>query len=388
MFDAKQMLPVIPGGDHLEVVKSCIFSSPHWVAFRRHLLTENMRLLRIDDPTEQALQVQYDNMIRAVGENQPLHDLVIEDEILEGQETSATHKRFIMSGIPSENIFNAQGDDAAFQKAVEWLYPNGYNPDHAAKNVVLATTNVIVDEWNDRIAALNPNQEHSPLLSQDSFTDVDDPNGHLKRMISDEVLNKYNTNDVPPHKLLLKVDDVCLIMRNLNVNDGITNNTRVRILRINTKYITCQTIGENPVSVLLPRIRFNFRLPYGQSFMMTRLQFPLRRAFALSVHKSQGQTLERGLIDARGGFFAHGHLYVGMSRVTRYDKISLFVNWSQLYTDLSPSACKIPFLHLKPLLQNIVYPEAINEIKALTDAYDAEQAAAAAGGDVEVEGLA
>jgi hypothetical protein len=39
-------------------------------------------------------------------------------------------------------------------------------------------------------------------------------------------------------------------------------------------------------------------------------------------------------------------------------------------------------------LQNIVYPEAINEIKALTDAYDAEQAAAAAGGDVEVEGLA
>ena len=96
-------------------------------------------------------------MIRAVGENQPLHDLVIEDEILEGQETSATHKRFIMTGIPSGNIFNAQGDDAAFQKAVEWLYPNGYNPDHAAKNVVLATTNVIVDEWNDRIAALNPN---------------------------------------------------------------------------------------------------------------------------------------------------------------------------------------------------------------------------------------
>ena len=48
----------------------------------------------------------------------------------------------------------------------------------------------------------------------------------------------------------------------------------------------------------------------------------------------------------------------------------------------------IPFLHLKPLLQNIVYPEAINEIKALTDAYDAEQAAAAAGGAVEVEGLA
>ena len=91
-------------------------------------------------------------------------------------------------------------------------------------------------------------------------------------------------------------------MRNLNVNDGVTNNTRVRILKITTKYISCQTIGDHPIPIVLPRIRFNFRLPYGQSFMMTRLQFPLRRAFALSVHKSQGQTLERGLIDARGGF--------------------------------------------------------------------------------------
>ena len=38
--------------------------------------------------------------------------------------------------------------------------------------------------------------------------------------------------------------------------------------------------------------------------------------------------------------------------------------------------------HLKPLLQNIVYPEAINEIQTLTDAYDAErlQETTAAGG--------
>ena len=105
---------------------------------------------------------------------------------------------------------------------------------------------------------------------------------------------------------------------------------------------------------------------------MTILQFPLRRAFALSVHKSQGQTLERGLIDARGGFFAHGHLYVGMSRVTRYDKIALLVNCSQLYTDNCPQPSKQLFLHLKPFLQNIVYPEAISEIQALTDAYLAE----------------
>ena len=60
----------------------------------------------------------------------------------------------------------------------------------------------------------------------------------------------------------------------------------------------------------------------------------------------------------------------------------LFPHWSQLYTDLCPSASKLISFHLKPFLQNIVYPEAIGEIQALTDAYDAKrlEADTAAGG--------
>ena len=105
-------------------------------------------------------------------------------------------------------------------------------------------------------------------------------------MISDV----YNSNDVPPHTLKLKVGDICLIMRNLNVNEGFTNNTRIVILKLTRQYITCQTLGPDPEAVILPRIRFNFRLPFGQSFTMSRLQFPLRRAFCLSIHKSQART--------------------------------------------------------------------------------------------------
>ena len=84
MFDAKQMLPVIPGGDHLDILKSCLFSSPHWASFKRHLLTENMRLLRIADLIEQELQTRYDMMIRAIGENKPLEGLVLEDRFWRG----------------------------------------------------------------------------------------------------------------------------------------------------------------------------------------------------------------------------------------------------------------------------------------------------------------
>jgi len=164
------------------------------------------------------------------------------------------------------------------------------------------------------------------------------------------------------------VGDICIIMRNLCVDDGITNNTRVLILEINRYRVRCQTLGDNSRSVSLPRIRFNFRLPYGRSFMMTRKQFPLRRAYCLSVHKSQGQTLGRVLVDARAGFFAHGQQYVAVSRVTHYRNIAFAVTSEQLFFDPLLLASKRRIAQEvnhdgKLLLFNIVYPEAINELK-------------------------
>ena len=366
MHDVKQTLPVVQGGDHIDIVQAALFSSPHWPLFQRHILLENMRLARLTDPIEQAQQTAYDEMIRAVGENRHVDNLLIFQEPPEGQDVPVSMKEFILCGIPKENIFDLTPErtpnQAAMKNAVDWLYPGGLSAAVAAMNVILATTNAIVDEWNEYIALLNPNPE-IVLLSNDCFTDVDDKHGHLSNMISDEVLRKYNSNDVPAHKLKLKVGDVCIIMRNLSVADGITNNTRVQILQISTNRIRCQTLGDNPISIVLPRIRFNFRLPYGKSFMMTRMQFPLRRAYCLSVHKSQGQTLNRVLIDARAGFFAHGQLYVGLSRVTHYMNMALCVTFEQLYHEYYGCGSTVTTSnHEKARLINVVYPEAIQEL--------------------------
>jgi len=43
------------------------------------------------------------------------------------------------------------------------------------------------------------------------------------------------------------------------------------------------------------------------------IQFPLRTAWAITVHKSQGLTFDRAIIDV-GGAFAHGQVYVALSR--------------------------------------------------------------------------
>lgn len=52
-------------------------------------------------------------------------------------------------------------------------------------------------------------------------------------------------------------------------------------------------------------------------------QFPLKVAYAITVHKSQGKTFDRVIVDLTGGTFAHGQVYVALSRCTTLEGLVL-----------------------------------------------------------------
>jgi ATP-dependent DNA helicase PIF1 len=52
-------------------------------------------------------------------------------------------------------------------------------------------------------------------------------------------------------------------------------------------------------------------------------QFPVRLAWAVTIHKSQGKTFENVVIDIGRGTFAHGQIYVALSRCTSFEGIIL-----------------------------------------------------------------
>jgi hypothetical protein len=153
----------------------------------------------------------------------------------------------------------------------------------------------------------------------------------------------------------LKIGDVCLVTRALKGLE-IANNSRVLIVAIGEHTITVRTIGQNRERMIkIPRITFKFRLPYGKSYQLTRKQFPLRLAYAMTYNKSQSQTLSKVLLDVTSPPFSHGQLYVALSRVRDCQNIVMYLKREQL-TEIQIDR---HIMGLVPTIENIVYQDVI-----------------------------
>ena len=64
-------------------------------------------------------------------------------------------------------------------------------------------------------------------------------------------------------------------------------------------------------------------------------QFPVRLAWAITIHKSQGKTFEKIIIDFGRGAFEHGQAYVALSRCKSLEGIVLkqALSWKDIRTD-------------------------------------------------------
>lgn len=186
------------------------------------------------------------------------------------------------------------------------------NPDYQEVNetfaITLATRRDTVDSIND---------EHMQALKTPEYT-------YHGRIEGD-----FPENSLPTAlRLVLKEGAQVIFIRN-DKEGRWYNGTIGKVTRLNDDevYVTLENGEEMDV---LPEIWENMQYTYNEKekkveekVLGTFMQIPIKPAWALTVHKSQGLTFNHIVIDFVGGAFTGGQTYVALSRCTSMEGITL-----------------------------------------------------------------
>lgn len=171
---------------------------------------------------------------------------------------------------------------------VEAVYPN-LSTNY--KDQVWIYNRAIICPKNDDVAHINKIILDLLPGKEEKFYSIDQVNDQDVRAPI-EVINKLTPQGMPLHIISLKVGSIIMLMRNLNPPEGHCNGTRYIITNI-AKHVLEAVIPDGlhkGKTLFIPRI-FNTP-PKNFTPHKTRIQFPIKLAFAITSNKSQGQSLE------------------------------------------------------------------------------------------------
>lgn len=129
--------------------------------------------------------------------------------------------------------------------------------------------------------------------------------------------------DTPSPKTLTLKEGALVIFNKNNYPDYI-NGTSGVVEKLEEKYIVVRCLQDNKyITVRREEWKsFSYDVDEEKGEITEKetgsfIQFPLQLGYALTIHKAQGKTLDKVIVDIDRGAFAHGQLYVALSRTRR-----------------------------------------------------------------------
>ncbi|XP_012702269.1 ATP-dependent DNA helicase PIF1 [Setaria italica] len=223
-----------------------------------------------------------------------------------------------------DNICVPYSEDSEkyLDRLIECIFPNlnanMTNKDYITSRAILSTRN----DWVDNINIKMIGMFHEGEMVYRSFDSaIDDPHNYYPL----EFLNTLTPNGLPPHLLKLKIGCPVILLRNIDLANGLCNGTRLGVRGFQRNSIDAEIVlGLHARKrVFLPRIPLCPSDDEMFPFQFKRKQFPIRLSFAMTVNKSQGQTIPNVGVYLPAPMFSHGQLYVAMSRATARTNIKI-----------------------------------------------------------------
>jgi ATP-dependent exoDNAse (exonuclease V) alpha subunit len=174
------------------------------------------------------------------------------------------------------------------------------------------------------------------LCSKNDIADKTNVN-HLNWLTSEEfeyegiIEGNFEKNLPTPRLLKLKLNAQIMFVKN-DAGGRWVNGTIGKITELTNETIKVKIKNESGEDeYYVERVRWE-KIEYRWNnkteeieteIVGTFTQFPLKLAWAITIHKSQGLTFDQVIIDSGDGMFAHGQLYVALSRCTSFEGIVL-----------------------------------------------------------------
>jgi hypothetical protein len=325
--DLRQCLPIVRNGNAAAICSLAITRSLLWQHFHLFQLTQNLRAL----PGEQ----EFTNWLLELGNG--------EIPRLDNEYLIRLPDRVVCPDNLIDHVFG----------------PAPLDP------IELRNTNkAILAPINDSVFEINENVLERLEGNTTTFYSIDEilADGEIEHIqIPIESIYQYTPPGYPKHEFNVKVGANVMLIKNLDITVGLCNGTRMNVIAINRHTIRCSIISGRfrGREHLIPRIVF--RPDDDSTIKFTRIQFPFRLCFAMTINKSQGQTLDRLGIYLREPCFSHGQLYTAFSRARSFESVMIQVQnipggdkMQGEFTDTNG----VRGIYTK----NIVYPEIIQSL--------------------------
>ncbi|XP_031095112.1 uncharacterized protein LOC115999399 [Ipomoea triloba] len=346
--DFRQILPVVPKGSRQDIVSASINSSYLWTHCRVMRLTKNLRLISMEPGVQQEQLEEFANWLTSIGDgnigvdNDGYAEFDIPSKLLlhsNGDPIStivqSTFPNFTGANIDGSCFKNsailANIDGSCFKNSAILAPIDGSCFKNSAilaptlgscfkNSAILAPTLQVVNEVNQYMSNLTQG-EGKTYLSSDTTCKADGSSSVLSDVHTPEFLSTIRASGLPNHSLTLKVGSPVMLMRNIDHTLGLCNGTRLVVTKLGNHVVEGSILaGPNAgTKVLIARMTItpsDPRLP----FKFNRRQFPLMLSYAMTINKSQGQTVSKvGLI------LKNGQLYVVASRVSQPDGLKILV---------------------------------------------------------------